>query len=107
MEEEVVMALPHKSRKKKGKDGAGLNKTSAQEKTFSPIAQSKGGIEASMGSLIKKHPMAPKKNKRKERIHEPSKELRVHVDLHSLKSLVERVIFWWVQMGYHEPDPPP
>jgi hypothetical protein len=38
-----------------------------------------------MGSPIKKPPMAPKKNKRKEKVHEPSKELLVHVDLHSFE----------------------
>lgn len=49
VEEEVVMVLPHKSKKKKGKDGVGLNKTAAQEKTFSHVAQSKVGINANMG----------------------------------------------------------
>jgi hypothetical protein len=29
VEEEAIMALPHKSKKKKEKDGVGLNKTSA------------------------------------------------------------------------------
>jgi hypothetical protein len=85
VEEEAIMSPPQKIKKEKGKDGAGLNKASAQEKTLSPIAQSKGGIEASMASPIMKPPMAPKKNKIKEKVHEPSKKLSVHVDLHSFE----------------------
>jgi hypothetical protein len=42
VEEEVVMAPPHKSKKKKGKDGVGLNRASAQEKTLSPHCPKKG-----------------------------------------------------------------
>jgi hypothetical protein len=34
VEEEVEMAPHHKSRKKRGKDGVGLSKTPAQERTF-------------------------------------------------------------------------
>ncbi len=38
-----------------------------------------------MGLPIKKFLMAPKKNKGKEKVHEPSKELLMHVELHSSK----------------------
>jgi hypothetical protein len=41
--------------------------------------------EANIVSLIKKPLVAPKKNKRKEKVLDPSKELLVHVDLHSSK----------------------
>ncbi len=60
------MALPHKSKKKKGKDGARLNKVLVQERTPSPIAHNKGKIEANMVSMVKKPPMAPKKSKKSE-----------------------------------------
>jgi hypothetical protein len=50
-----------------------------------PIAQIKGGIEASVGSPIKKPLVFPKKNKRNENFHDPSEGLLVHVDLHFSK----------------------
>jgi hypothetical protein len=84
VEKEVEMAPPYKSKKKKGKDGVGLSKAQVQEMIPSPVAQSKRGIEASVGSPIKKLPTIPKKGKGEENVHEPSKELLVHVDLHSL-----------------------
>jgi hypothetical protein len=66
LEEEAKMAPPHKSKKKKGKYGARLNKVLVQEKTPSPTAQNKGKTEANIVSLVKKPPMAPKKSKRNE-----------------------------------------
>lgn len=60
LEEEVKMALFHKTKKKKGKDGARLNKVLVQEKTPSPIAQDKGKIEANMVLLVKKPPWLPR-----------------------------------------------
>jgi hypothetical protein len=83
MEREAKMVPPCKSKKKKWKDGVGLNQTRVQEKIPSTVAQNKGGTEASMGSPIKKFHVIPKKGKREENVHEPSKELLVHVDLHS------------------------
>ncbi len=82
MEKEAKMVPPCKSKKKKGKDGVGLNKVRVQERISSLIAQSKGGIEASVGSPIKKFIAIPNKGKGEENVHEPSKELPRHVDLH-------------------------
>jgi len=65
LEEEVEMAPPHNSKKKKGKYGVRLNKVLVQKKTPSPIAQNKGKTEANMVLLVKKPPMAPKKSKKK------------------------------------------
>lgn len=83
MEKEVEMAPPYKNKKKKGKDGVGLSKARVQERIPSPVAQNKRGIEASVGLPIKKLPTVPKKGKGEVHVHEPSKELPVHVDLHS------------------------
>jgi len=52
--EEVEMAPPHKNKKKKGENGVRLNKVLIQERTPSPIAQSKGKIEANKVSLVKR-----------------------------------------------------
>jgi hypothetical protein len=82
VEKEVKMVPPCKSKKKKGKDGVGLSKARVQERIPSPVAQSKKGSKASVGSLIKKFCAVPKKGKGEENVHEPSKELLVHVDLH-------------------------
>ncbi len=68
MEKEVEMAPPCKSKKKKGKDGVGLSKAWIQKMIPSPIAQSKGGIEASVGSPIKKFPTIPKMGKGEENV---------------------------------------
>ncbi len=59
------MAPPHNNKKKKGKYGVRLNKILVQKKTPSPIAQNKGKTETNMVSLVKEHPMAPKKSKKK------------------------------------------
>jgi hypothetical protein len=67
------------------KDGVRLSKAPAQEMTPSPIAQSKGRIEASMGSPLKKPPTAPKNSKGNEKNSDPSKEPPVHMDLHSFE----------------------
>ncbi len=83
MEREAKMVPPCKSKKKKWTDGVGLIQIQIQEKIPSTVAQNKGGTEASMGSPIKKIPAIPKKGKGEENVHEPSKELPVHVDLHS------------------------
>jgi hypothetical protein len=77
--------------KKKGKDGVGLNKTLAQERTPYHIVQRKGKTKANVGLPIKKLLMVPKKNKGKEKVYEPSKELSMDVDLHSSKKTTNEV----------------
>ncbi len=87
VEEEVKMT-PRKTKKKKGKDVVGLNKVLACKKMPSPMLKSRGRIETNMGLLIKMPPMAPKKNKGKEKNWNPSEEPFVHVNnLHSLKGV--------------------
>lgn len=49
MEEEIEMAPHHKSKKKKGKDGVGLNKAPAQERTPYHIVQKQGKTKANVG----------------------------------------------------------
>lgn len=67
VEEEVEMALHHKSKKRGGRIyGVGLSKTSAQERTPYHIVQRKGKLKQ-MGFPIKKLLMAPKKNNGKEK----------------------------------------
>jgi len=59
-----------------------MSKVSPQENTPSPMSKSKGKTKESIGSLVKKPSATPKKSKRKEKVHEPSKELPMNVDLH-------------------------
>jgi hypothetical protein len=83
VEEEVEM-IPHKTKKKKGKDVVASNKVPTYEKMPSPMSKSRGRTEANMGLLIKMPPMAPKKSKGKEKNSNPSEEPLVHVNnLHS------------------------
>jgi hypothetical protein len=84
MEEEVAIT-PCKHKKKKGKLGVGPNIASTQEKTPSPIAQNKGGIETSVGSSVKKPFVAAKKNKGNEKVFHLNEKLLVHVHLHFFK----------------------
>jgi hypothetical protein len=79
VEEEVEM-VPHKTKKKTGKDVVALNTVPTYKKMPSPMSKSRGRTEASMGSLIKMPPMAPKKSKGKEKISNPSEEPLVHVN---------------------------
>jgi len=83
VEKEAKMVPPCKSKKKKGKDGVGLSKARVQERIPSPVAQSKGRTKASVGLPTKKFCAIPKKGKGEENVHEPTKELPMHVDLHS------------------------
>jgi hypothetical protein len=71
VEEEVEM-IPHKTKKKKGKDVVASNKVPTYEKMPSPMSKSRGRTEASMSLLIKMPPMAPKKSKGREKISNPS-----------------------------------
>ncbi len=64
--------------------GVRLSKAQVQEMIPSPVAQSKGWIEISVDLPIKKFLAVPKKGKGEENVHEPSKELPMHVDSHSL-----------------------
>lgn len=101
MEKGVVLTPPCKRKKKKGKDGVGANKASTQEKTPSPIAQSKGRTEANVGSLIKKPFATPKKNKGKEKVPDPNEKPLVHVHLHSFKESNNEGDFLHVPLNEH------
>ncbi len=74
LEEEVTMTPSHK-REEKEREGWGQAKQrfSTREEFF-PYCLSKGGIETSQGSLTKKPPTTPKKNKEKEKILNLSRE---------------------------------
>ncbi len=59
--------VPHKTNKKKGKDVLASNKVPTYKKMPSPMSNSRGRTEASMGLLIKMPPMAPKRVKERKK----------------------------------------
>ncbi len=95
MDEEVEMAFHRTSKKKKGKDGVGLNKTLPQERTPYHIVQRKGKTKAIVSLPIKKLLMAPKKNKERKKFMNQARSCRCMWICIRPRSLTMKVIICW------------
>jgi hypothetical protein len=60
----------------------GLSKVKAYERTPSFVKSKKGENKVNVGSSTKT-PMVPRKNKRREKVHEPIVESPKHIEFHS------------------------
>jgi hypothetical protein len=98
--EEIAKAPPHKSKKKmKRKDEVCIRKALAYERTPSFVTQGKGEIKPSVGLSVKP-PMAPKKNKGKEKALEPREEW-----IHFVQTLLKEPSWeWWMSHKHEKPN---